>query len=352
MSMLTGERDRAALLDMAYGFIRGKVLNAVVRLGIPDALVAGPRTAQQLADTAAAPADALLRLLRAAATLGVLAELAPGHFALTEFGRPLATDDPESVWASMIFWPELIADSYGHLAEFVRAGGSAAGWDTLRSEGQTPAFERVPDARAIFHAEFARNTAEDNRPYAQAYDFSAAHRVADLGGGGGGLLAAVLLAYPHLEGLLVDRLQAVDGAIARFVEVAVEGRCDVLAGDLLESVPAGADVYLMRSVLHGYDDADALRVLENCAAVMNADTRLLVIEPVLPDVVDRADPALEPMFMADLLMFAVTGGRERSALQWEQLVGATNCEIRRIVPIPGTTHNQILEIARRAGTGR
>jgi hypothetical protein len=124
------------------------------------------------------------------------------------------------------------------------------------------------DAKAIFHAVFAEAAAEDFAPLVAALDFSRARVVADLGGGGGGLLAAVLAARPEVRGILVERQGAIDGASKRFEMPGLKGRCELVAGDLLESIPSGADVYLMRCVLHGYDDASAVRILRNVRGAM------------------------------------------------------------------------------------
>ena len=127
-------------------------------------------------------------------------------------------------------------------------------------------------------------------------------------------------------------------------------RCDLVAGDLLEAVPGGADAYIMKSVLHGYDDASARRILTNCFTSMTAESRLLLMEVVLPVQIDRADPRLERLLLADLNMLAVTGGRERSATEWEPLLASAGFELRRVISVPGQDYSILEAVPDRRGS--
>jgi hypothetical protein len=176
---------------------------------------------------------------------------------------------------------------------------------------------------------------EEYLPIAQAWDFSTRHTVADLGGGGGGLIAAILSAFPHLRGILVDRPEFIDPAQSRLAAEGFAARCRALGADLCQAVPAGADVYILKHVLHGYADEAAVEILGHCRSVLPPEGRLLVIEFVLPDIIDRADAGLERRLMSDLNMLAVTGGKERSGVEWKNLLGDASLECRRIVPVPG-----------------
>lgn len=177
--------------------------------------------------------------------------------------------------------------------------------------------------------------AEDYMPIARAWNFSAYHIAADLGGGGGALISAVLKAFPNMHGMLVDRQDSIDKAKSRFESEGLAERCKLVAADLCTAIPAGADVFMMKHVLHGYEDEAAVGILRNCRSVLPAEGRLLVIEFVLPDVVDRAEPELEHHFMSDLNMLAVTTGKERSAVEWKALLSSSGFECRSIIPISG-----------------
>jgi SAM-dependent methyltransferase len=207
--------------------------------------------------------------------------------------------------------------------------------DIMQREGVASRWSKDADAGAIFRAVMGTAPVDDYMRIAQVWDFSRFHMAADLGGGGGALIAAVLTAFPNLQGMLVDRPDAIDSARARFEAEGLDARCKLLAADLCADIPAGADVYLMKHVLHGYRDEPAIGILRNCRRVLAPDGRLLVIEFVLPDVVNRADPEMEHRFMSDLNMLAVTGGKERSAVEWKGLLKSAGFECRNILSVSG-----------------
>ena len=150
-----------ALREMAMGFFRGKVLCAVVRLGITDALAVGPLTAEELAAATMTNPDAMRRFLRALGSMGVVEEIAPARFELTKFGDPLRRNAPDSVWASMIFWADLLADAWTYLPDCVRAGDRSGAEAARQRDGTTSRWSREPEAQAIFHAVFAEATPDE-----------------------------------------------------------------------------------------------------------------------------------------------------------------------------------------------
>ncbi|MEM7587998.1 MAG: methyltransferase, partial [Acidobacteriota bacterium] len=152
-------------------------------------------------------------------------------------------------------------------------------------------------------------------------------------GAGGGLLVAILMAYPEIEGILVDRPEAVEHARERLTADGLLDRCRLVAADLMETVPEGADVYIMKAVLHGCVDDDARQILANCRAVMAPESRLLIIEVVLPERIERADPELEGSLMADLNMLVATGGQERRLSQWRRLLESAGFELLQVTPV-------------------
>lgn len=318
-----------ALVQMAMGYARSRMVCAAARLGVADALGDEVRSVDRLAESCGADAGSLYRLLRALASLGLVEETAPGEFRLTALGRPLRKDVAGSAWAAVIFWGDLLADEWSLLTECVRTGKNAAG---VRDPRVPSRWAQYPGADSIFRAVMGTAPAEDYAPIAAGWDFSGARVVADLGGGGGGLLLAVLQGNPQARGMLVDREESVAAARARFAGAGVGARCDLVAADLMESVPAGADVYMLKHVLHGCEDAEAVTILKNCRAAMPEDGRVLVIEFILPAVVARADPRLEARFMSDLNMLAVTGGKERTEQEWRTLLDAAGLVVAGVFP--------------------
>jgi hypothetical protein len=301
-------------------------------MGVADALGDEPRSVAFLAEKCQADPNALYRLLRALSSLGVTEETAPEHFRLTPFGNPLRKDVPQSAWPAVIFWADLLADEWSLLTDCILTGKPAY---QLRDPKIPSRWSQVSDASDIFRAVMGTAPAEDYAPIAQAWDFSHAKVVADLGGGGGSLILAVLKLNPHLRGTLVDHQSSVDAAKPRFAEEDPGSRCELIASDLTEAVPAGADVYVLKHVLHGRQDDVAVTMLKNCRAVIPQDGRLLIIEFILPPLVSHPDPQLEGHLMSDLNMLAVTGGKERSEREWKALLEAAGFVLTGVHPVGG-----------------
>jgi hypothetical protein len=334
-----------SLTEMAMGYSRSRMLCAAARLGLADLLDDNPRSVDQLAASCDAHPGSLYRLLRALASFGIVVETAPHHFILTSLGRPLRKDAPNSEWAAIIFWADLLADSWSYLTECVRTGENAQ--RIMDRQGIASRWSKDPNAKAIFGAVMGTAPAEDYAPFARAWDFSNCQIVADLGGGGGALIAAVLHAYPNLRGLLVDRPEFIDKAASRFEKEGLASRCQTVGADLRQGIPAGAEVLMLKHVLHGYDDQAAIEILRHCRSVLPAQGRLLLIEFLLPDIVDHADPKLEHRLASDLNMLAVTEGKERSVFEWKTLLSAAAFECQRIIPVPGESAS-IIEATPRA----
>ncbi len=324
--------QNSALTGMAMGYFRSRALCAAARLGVADALGDEERTVNYLASACGAEPGALYRLLRALASFGVVAETRPASFVLTSFGKPLRKDAPDSAWAGVVFWADLLADSWAYLTECVRSGQNAV---EVRPPGVPSRWAQDPEAPAVFRAVMGTAPAEDYMSIARAWDFSKYGVIADLGGGGGALIAAILEAFPTVKGILVDRPESIERAATRFESPAFAGRCRLVAADLSKEVPPGASVYVLKHVLHGCADSAADEILRHCRSVLPEEGRVLVIEFILPDVVDHADRGLEQRLMSDLNMLAVTGGKERSAAEWKHLLASAGLKCERIIPVPG-----------------
>jgi len=318
------------LVELAMSYARSRVLCATARLGVADALGDETRSVEDLAETCRAETDALYRLLRALASIGITQETTTKHFRLTPFGRPLRRDVTQSAWPAVVFWADLLADSWSLLTDCVRTGKPAA---LVRDPNVPSRWSQDPEASSIFRAVMGTAPAEDYAPIARAWDFSQAKVVADLGGGGGSLILAVLELHSHLQGMLVDLEPSIEAAQPRFAAEKMSSRCKLLAADLIQFVPAGADVYMLKHVLHGRRDADAITILSNCRAVIPQSGTLLIIEFILPSLVSHADPHLESHLMSDLNMLAVTGVRERSEREWKELLEATGFHLIGVHPV-------------------
>ena len=236
----------------------------------------------------------------------------------------------QSAWPAVVFWADLLADSWSLLTDCVRTGKPAS---QVRDPNVPSRWSQDPEADSIFRAVMGTAPAEDYAPIANAWDFSRANVVADLGGGGGSLILAVLGLNPHLRGMLVDLESSIDAAKTRFAKEDPSSRCELMVADLTESVPAGADVYMLKHFLHGCVDEEAITILKNCRAVIPQNGSLLIIEFILPPLVSHTDTQLEAHLMSDLNMLAVTCGKERSEREWKTLLEAAGFILTGVYPV-------------------
>jgi hypothetical protein len=184
-----------------------------------------------------------------------------------------------------------------------------------------------PDDAAVFHAAMSGFSNQEVAAIRDAYDFAGTARLVDVGGGQGALLAALLRAHPALHGMLFDRPEVIAQAAADLTSGPLAARCRLVAGDFFHALPAGADVYLLKSVLHNWDDAQCGVILERCRAAIAPGGRLLVVERVIPV---GTLPAEGKLF--DINMLVMQGGRERTELEYARLFSAAGFQLRRVVP--------------------
>ena len=316
------------LIREARGYFRGRVLAAAVRLGLPEHLD-DPRTLADLAERTGTDPASVERLLRALAALGLVEDSGDGY-RNTATGRQLRREDPSHAWASVLLWSDLLADNWSFLDECVRTGDTA--WAVTERAGPREGlrFSQEPEAGAIFHGAMAAGAdAEAHRPIVAAYPFAESRVIADLGGGAGGLLAAILQEHPEAQGVLVDSEQALEGARATLEEAGVSSRSRVIAHDLNEGVPVAADIYILKHVLHACNDDEAAAILASCRRDMPSGSRLLVVEVSLAARVEAPSRRAELAAMLDLTMMVMTGGRERNAAAWAELLARSSFDTVR-----------------------
>ena len=318
----------AAVLRMIWGTHVSRAVYVVAALGIADLLAGGPMTAAQLAQATQAHEPSLYRVLRLLASLGVLTEHDHRSFSLTVLGERLRADVP----ASMRSWAMLV-DSAGGLRswepiiEMVKTG--KPGLDIAYGMGLFEFLAAHPDLAQKFQAAMSDRTAAFAPSVAAGYDFSPMRTVADIGGGKGTLLATILRAYGHLRGVLFDRPSVVADAAEVFRAASIADRCEIVPGDFFQSVPDGADAYILANVLHDWDDADSVRILGACRRAMAKDGRVLIVERLIPD--DPADAV--PVLLSDLTMLVVTGGRERTNAEYGQLLAEAGLSLAKVQPV-------------------
>jgi hypothetical protein len=318
----------AALRQLIMGFRATQLVAVAARLGVADRLARGPRTARELAADVDAHPEALHRLLRALASLGVFAETADGAFALTPLAEPLRADAAGSLRATAVLYgDEWLWRAYGRLLHSVRTGRPA--FDDVHGEPIFAYLDRHPAAEAVFADAMSGFTERESAAVAEAYDFSRAATVVDVGGGQGALVAALLRRHPRLSGVVYDRAPAVAEARRRLAEAGLAARARGVAGDFFAAVPPGGDVYLLKSVIHDWDDAAAVAILRRCRAAMADSARLLVAERVVPPGNGASEAKL-----FDVNMLVVTGGKERTEREHRALLAAAGLALVRVHPTP------------------
>ena len=310
-----GEDER--LLELITGGWTTQVLHVAVALGLPDLLSEGPRAGGDLATATGAHRDSLVRLLRALVTLDVVTEDADdGRFGLTPMGARLGSLTAWATWWGGYAWPE-----WGRLLDSVTTG----------AKSRTFSVDDDPRAADVFSRAMAELTRLSAAAVVRAFDFSPFAVVADVGGGYGELLATILQTHPATRGILVDRPHAAEGARRRLDEAGVGDRCQVVAGDIFDTIPGGADAYVLKSVLHDFDDVDASRILATCRRDLPVAATLVLVERVVPDRLE-ATPEHRSLARTDLHMLVAHGAGERTEARFRDLLSAAAFDLRRIVP--------------------
>lgn len=304
------------LMDLVGSRWISDALGALARLGVPEALAAGPRTAVELGRELSVDPAALHRLLRALASEGLLSESGEGRFGLTPLTAPLRGDHAASVRNVVLnATAEHNARTWAALHRSVQGGRRV--WDELHGVDMWTWLSANPDGATWFHGAMAEMTRDVAPAVARAYPFHRHRIVADLAGGSGTLLATVLAAHAALRGILVDQAEVVAAAPAVFAHWGVGDRVEVRSGDVFVEAPAGADALIAKHLLHGYDDERCAQVLRTWRRALPPDGRLLLVEVVVPG------PGQPFLAMLDLQMLVTSfGGRERTRAQWEALLRA------------------------------
>ena len=320
------------LYQMAIGHYLSRALHVIAKLGVADLLSAGARGVEELAKATETHPPSLRRVMRLLASVGVFEEKEDGGFALTALGECLRADVPGSSRAMVLLFAGIgIQDSWKDLEWCVRTGEPA-----YRKRGATDAFAEMakdPAQAANFDAAMADFTKMTAVAVAAAYDFTPLRTLVDVGGGNGALLLGILKAYAHLQGVVADRPDVVERAKKEIAASGLGARCRAVAIDFFREVPGGADAYVLKHVIHDWDDERARTILANCHRVVPPNGRLLLVEGVYPPRIDGS-PESRGAAANDVNMLVSTGGRQRSEAEFRSLYSAVGFRLTRIVPTP------------------
>ena len=329
----------AALGRLLFGFFPTQVLHVAATLGLVDHLADGPRTVEDLARATGTHGPSLHRVLRALACFGVLDEVAPGTYGRGRHADGLAEGGPSSmVHLVRLFAGRDVWRSWGELDETVRTGEPA--WHRVTGASSFETFAADPEQQASFNKAMAEGTRRAAPGIVAAGRFERFSTVVDVGGGDGTLLAAVLAAHPDLRGTVFDTPSGVAGADRTLADAGVADRASVATGDFFGSVPTGADAYLVKSVVHDWDDERATQLLRRVHEAATDESALLVVEPLMPTA-PAASPEVLMLVMSDLNMLVCTGGRERTEAEMRDLLAGAGFEVRSVTPAPGSAYNVV-----------
>ncbi len=316
-----------ALLQMVTGYWVSQTIYVAAKLRIADLLKDGPKSCDELAKATETHARSLYRLLRALASMGVFVEVADHRFGLTPLAEYLQTEVPGSMRALAIMHGEEHYLAWGSVLHSVKTSETA--FDHVFGMGFFQYLTQNPEVAAIFDDAMTGYTAQVSTAVVAAYDFSQFGTIVDVGGGYGTLITAILKANPTMKGVLFDLPHVAEDAKKRIEVAGLTGRCEVVAGDFFASVPSSGDAYLLKWIIHDWDEERAVAILNNCYRAMTENSKLLLVEAVIP----HGNTPFFHKFM-DLTMLVIAGGRERTEAEYRALLEAAGFRLTQIIPTP------------------
>ena len=319
------------LMNMMLGTICSQVVGMAARLGIADRLGDRELSCEELAKTTDTHPASLARLLRTLAAMELVVETRPGAYRLAEGGMPLRTDRPDSQAAAvLLFTDPSMLDAWKRPEEAIRTGQPT--FESIYGKDFFQFLATKPQLSERFNTTMRQMTLPIARLLPASYAFSRHHTLVDVGGGDGTVLTQILRAVPKLQGVVFDSKAGVAEANSTLSEAGVAKRCRIEAGDFFSAVPEGGDAYLLKNILHDWDDERCVIILGRCREAMPKHGRLLIVEAVLPDTVDVSNPA---PYLSDMSMLVSLGGRERTRAEFETVfrqAGFTTTAVHPLIP--------------------
>ena len=321
------------MLNLIGGFWIARSLYLAAKLGVADVFDNQPKTIAQLAVATNTEPQPLYRLLRALASVGIFTEVSDQCFVLTSLGATLQSNSPDSMryiamaqmgYEHSLGWTNgLHSLRTGEIAFDAAAGMSV--WDH---------YARHPEDAQIFSQSMTNVGTAIAQAVAASYDFSQFKMIVDVGGAQGSLVSTIMRSYPHLKGILFDLPEVI-------ANVSVNDKIQPVAGNFFESVPSSGDVYLMRWIIHDWNDEKSSIILKNCHRAMPNHGKLLFVEIIIPS---GNEPS--PAKFIDMIMLLLTGGRERTEAEYRSLLRSNGFELTRVIPTPSMF--SIIEAVKRA----
>ncbi|HEY5833422.1 methyltransferase [Streptomyces sp.] len=314
------------MFEIVTSYWISRAVYAGTALGLPDLVAGGPKTATELAELTGSDPRALARLLRALAGVGLFRADEQGRYAATDLGDTLRAEVPGSL-ASFVLMElgEAHHSAWGEIVHAVQSGQPA--FDKAVGKKIWEFFETTPVMAAHLGKAMGGLTAMVAEAVLDVYDFSPYRKIVDVGGGEGAFLGSILASHPAGRGVVFDLPPTVDKGRPAIAGAGLADRCELVGGDFFQSVPDGGDLYLMKWVLHDWNDESCVEILTNCRKAMRDDARLLVVETIVPDGDD-----FSPSKIIDLNMMVLTTGQERTAGEFRALLSAAGFTVTRMLP--------------------
>ncbi|MDI1240534.1 MAG: methyltransferase [bacterium] len=321
----SGPPPQAVIMQLSMGAMVTQAIFVAAKLRIADLVADGEKHIDEIARGAAAHSPSLYRILRTLASMGVFTETQPRTFGNTPLSDVLRSDVPGSMRDSMLFMGEpWHYNVFANMLHSAQTGGTA--WKETHGVEVFDWFAKNPEAAEIFNGCMSELSAGAAPAIVAAYDFSGINTLVDIAGGHGFLLSQILKANPSMKGILFDMQHVIDGAGEMLRAHGVEDRVEKVSGDFFVEVPA-ADAYIMKHIIHDWDDERAIKILQTIHRAMDSDGRLLLSEMVIPE---GNEP--HPGKMLDLEMLTAPGGVERTEAEYAELLGRSGFRLNRIVP--------------------
>jgi hypothetical protein len=320
------QSPQSQLIQMATAHWISRFLYVAARMNLPDRLAERSKTAEELAESTGATASSLYRFMRTLASLGLFTEDSEHRFSLTRLGEALRAGTPGSVRASVLTLAgEIFTRAMDHLLYSVETG--KPGFEKALG---VPLFDWLashPAEASMFSETMVGLHGAEPPAVAAAYDFAEFGTIIDVGGATGNLLSTILGRYPKPRGILFDLPHVVADAPELISARGLANRIKIVSGSFFENVPSDGDVYLLSHIIHDWSEPQCLTILGNCRRAMQPNSRLLIIEMVLPT---GDAPHLGKVL--DIIMLAIPGGQERTEPEYRALLYNAGFRLERVVP--------------------
>jgi O-methyltransferase domain/Dimerisation domain len=307
-----------SMIHLLMSYIPTRVIYVAAKLGLVDHIGTNGATAQDIANKLNVHPDALYRVMRMLAGLGVLRQDNNDRFLVTPYGETLRKDSPQSVTGYAIYSHEFAYSAFEKIMDSVRTGKPVI-------ENHFEYLRAHPGLEEIFHAGMSSRGRIETAAILDAYDFSTCGTIVDVGGGNGAFLSGILTSCEGVSGVLFDQKSAIDSA--RAGRGGPLPRCEFIPGNFFDSVPLGGETYVLKRVLPDWTDEEVIKILENCRRAMASQAPLLIIDALIGPPNQQ-----NPGHLYDMTFLVLLGGRVRTHGEYSALLDQTGFRLQRVLP--------------------